>query len=610
MSNSNSSDFELDQDLQLLPAWARLPASVNRYAHYQGGEEEPRQRGRGERPFRRDRERGESRGPARPAPRREESRPAPGRPGREFKGRPAERRPEPPRPPEEPLPEVLVHLIPEKRGVESLARQIRLTGRAYPLFQIAILILKRPERFEVQFQVKKGADGQVLQPLWVCSLDETVWLSQDEVAHHVLQHHFDTFYQTEKVPCEPPKGTYTFVAQCGLSGALLGPPNYHDYQNKLRKLHSERFSHLPFEAYKARVKIVRDEAVVKRWIEEQSWKCEYIGLNLPEPMRFTDRDQVEKHFREVHLPNLVRSVDTHTLGTPESHRYMSRGLRALLRHTLEEQRRFPLKVATHLSQQLGALGLQFFKVNKTVTHVCVARPHHLDLNTVTVSEGVRRIVEFIEAHPGCTRRQLIDTLAPAPPPPPVPESAPATNGAAAAPSAPEPGPTPEQAAIIADLHWLIHQGHVIEFTDGRMETAKPPKPKPTPPTPSAPPAPKAGSGARASAPESAPAAVPAEPPRAGATADTPATPTEMSGAAVPSDPRPAAAAGSVSPGDCSEAPPAAEPTGEGEKSSAASVTEGPEDAAVHAAEASPAEKLPNGEGPSGSSPEPAEKTTS
>ncbi|MEI9865272.1 MAG: hypothetical protein WDN00_12120 [Limisphaerales bacterium] len=36
--------------------------------------------------------------------------------------------------------------VPEERGVEQLARQIKVTGRAYPLFQIALLILDKAER--------------------------------------------------------------------------------------------------------------------------------------------------------------------------------------------------------------------------------------------------------------------------------------------------------------------------------------------------------------------------------------------------------------------------------------------------------------------------------
>ena len=97
---------------------------------------------------------------------------------------------------------------------------------------------------------------------------------------HVLKNHFATFYQTDRTPCDPPKGVYTFVAQCGMSGVILGPPNYHDYQNQLRKLHAERFSRMPFDVFKARVKIVKDEAVVNKWIEEQSSKIEFTCLNV------------------------------------------------------------------------------------------------------------------------------------------------------------------------------------------------------------------------------------------------------------------------------------------------------------------------------------------
>jgi hypothetical protein len=51
-------------------------------------------------------------------------------------------------------------------------------------------------------------------------------------------------------------------------------------------------------------------------------------------------------------------------------------------------------------------------------------------------------------------------------------------------------PSPEETAVIADLHWLIHQGHVIEFADGVLETAK--KPVPRPPKPVAAQPPQAG----------------------------------------------------------------------------------------------------------------------
>src|SRR5213592_1368889 len=341
------------------------------------------------------------------------------------------------------MPEVSVNFVPEEKGVESLARQIKLTGRAYPIFDIGHLILKRPDRYHVVFVTVKKADGQVAQPLWVCNLDDTLWLSDQEAAQHVLRRHFETFYKAERIPADPPKGTYTFVAQCGLSGAILGPPNYHDYQNKLRKLHAERFSRMPFEMYKAKVKIVKDEAVVKKWVEEQSWKTEFTCLNVPETKRLGSREQVEQHFREVHFANIIKAIDAHTLSGAAAQQLPSPPLRQLLRRAWDEQQRFPLKVVTALSQQFAGLGLQFFKVNKSITHVAVARPHYLDLEATPVSEGVKRIVDYINAHSGCTRRQLIEALAPSAPRAVAPAMpCPAERAAVPEPSAEPVAPVP------------------------------------------------------------------------------------------------------------------------------------------------------------------------
>jgi hypothetical protein len=494
-------DNELDLEKLFLPAWAQEPASAKHYATYEGEEEKtdrrdrrgprpprregpPGERGRGPRPpgeRRGPRPEGERRGPRpegdRRGPRREGERGRPPGSGRrDFdRGQPRERREAPP-----PLPEINVALAPDERGVESLARQIKATARAYPLFDIARLILQKPERYSVAFSVKKDAEGKITQPLFLCALDDTLWVSEDEAAAHVLNKHFGMFYQAERTATEPPKGKYTFVAQCGMSGVILGPPNYHDYQNQLRKLHSERFSRMPFDAFKSRVKIVSDEAVVKKWIEEKSWKTEYVGLNVPEPLRLDSREAVEKHFRETHKENIIKQVESHKLSGTAAKNLRSPGLTWLVRQAWEEQKRFPLQLATTLSQQFASHGLQFFKVNKTVTHVSVARPHFLDLETTPVSEGVKRIVEFINATPKTTRRKLMEALAPAPPAPTVIPVAP-TEGQAAPQPPQSPEPTPEQTAVIADLHWLIHQGHVIEFADGRLETAK--KPLPRPPKP-------------------------------------------------------------------------------------------------------------------------------
>ncbi len=376
------SDLGLDLEKLFQPAWAQGKTEANRFEKFTGNEGVKPERSFSGKP-------GERRGP-----RREggggfggggERRGAGGPPRggskfgdrkRGFGGRRDDRRETERREPPAPLPEIAVTFLPDENGVESLARQIKMTGRAYPLFDIARLILQKPERYAVKLDVKKivapassparseathGQDARaastVAQPLFVCALDETPWLSEDEAVAHVLKTHFATFYLAERTAVEPPKGRYTFVAQCGVSGVILGPPNHHDYQNQLRKLHAERFSRMPFDMFKSRVKIVKDEAVVKKWVEEQSFKTEYTVLNVPEPLKLPSIEEVEKHFR----------------ADPQGHHHQVRRV-AHGRRGAEPQSALP-RIAAARAERLGAAGLFSAATGDEIEpRVCRARP--------------------------------------------------------------------------------------------------------------------------------------------------------------------------------------------------------------------------------------------
>jgi hypothetical protein len=505
-----SDDQNLGLDLNSLfqPVWTQGDIAQNLLKKF-GDRGAPAERHGGDRRDdrrggpRRERERGRDRA-RRPAAGGDRQR----RPGggkfdrRDTAGRHGQRLVAAPREEPAPLPEVGVEFIPDAKAVEVLAQQIKTSSRAYPLFKLALMLLEKPEYYSVRLTAQKSH-----QSLFLCALDDTPWAKENEAVLHVLSKHLATFYQSEKVPIEPPKGVYTFVAQCGMSGAVLGPPNYHDYQIKLRELHEQRFARMPFEAFKARVKITRDEALLNQWREEMSFKTEYVCLNVPEPLRLTALDEVNKHFRATHKDYIIKRAEACTISGVQSRKLPCDGLHRLVRRDWERLRQHPLPFATELSRQLARHGLQFFKVNKTVTYINVARPKALDLAVTPVSDSIRRIVEFLSAGKKHSRKRLLATVTEPPPAPaaavpvtPDPLSAvgeisaslePATMTADAEAAVPPPAAvpvspaaeevsvkpaaddlTPWQQSLLTDLHWLVHQGYVIEFADGHLELAK------------------------------------------------------------------------------------------------------------------------------------------
>jgi hypothetical protein len=153
-------ETDLDLEKLFLPAWAQESSSVNRYAKFAGGEDRPDRRddrrGGGPRPPRRDgggRALGGTKRDDRPrGPRREAG---PGGPQRDDRGGPRRDERRESREALPPPPEVNVSVVPDERGVESLARQIKMTGRAYPLFDIARLILQSRSGMRSAFPYRK-----------------------------------------------------------------------------------------------------------------------------------------------------------------------------------------------------------------------------------------------------------------------------------------------------------------------------------------------------------------------------------------------------------------------------------------------------------------------
>lgn len=560
-----SGDIDLSE-LQLLPQWAKEPLHHNPYQNHEGETAPPRERrgGRDDRgrggPGRRpadSRGRDSQRPPQNRGPRPEGGRnagPRPSGPRRDQGGRPG-RRPErderQERPPEN-LPSLDVLFQPEPHGAESMVKQIKSSGRAYPVFELARMILKKPERHQVVLQIPANQTPEGPQSLFVCALDQSLWLSETDAVQHLLQKHLGKFYQAEKVAIDAPKGNFTCIGVCGMSGAVLGPPNHHDYPASVRRLYLERFSNMPFEAFKNRIQLVKDEAVLAKWKDQQSWKTEYVvkaespaeaaapaaseipsapvekpeNPATPEPPvspetagpteanetaesapapeaeaasiepaaetespsekkgeepapvkegeRLANLEAVRAHFIREYQAAQVQSVTSFVLPQTQTRQQSDPLIQKVIRRAWDSEIRFPSKTGPALIHSLSKNGLQFFKWNKGITHVSTVRPKRFDPAKSPVAEGVSKILAWVAGHPGKTRTDLVKALAPeapAEPATPLAEPTPAVSAAGSvSPEAPAAEASqPNASSVLSDLHWLLHEGYIVEFANNQLD---------------------------------------------------------------------------------------------------------------------------------------------
>ena len=412
----NPNLLSLDE-LNLSPAWVKAP--VKSYDRHPGAPPE--------RSSDRDRDR---RGP--PRERRDDRRREPagrGGPRRERSGNPPVNRPA--AAPPAPVVNVEVTFLPNAAALTGLNDMIKQSARAYALFDLAKLVLNKSERHIVKLVCKAG---NLVRPV----ATDGVFLTPDEAFRHLFRHSPEKIFTRAEKAIEPPKGNFQFVNRCGLTGEILGPPNYHEYQSRLVKHHQQRLPHVPFEQFRARLETIRDPEVVKAWVESRSKTTEFTCLICAAPQIFANQSELEKHVRQDHLPALVTTVTTVELPGPAARQIENPRLLEAVRQAWESERRFPIKTVNELRPHISQAGFAFFKHKKGITYISCVKPNRFD-SLEHLSAQVQKIMTFLRDNANATRKQLAEHLAPV-----------------------------NETLLAADLHWLIQDGYVVEFYDGKL----------------------------------------------------------------------------------------------------------------------------------------------
>ncbi len=442
-SDNNGNSLDLS-GLSFGPAWVRDEAKPKDYSSYEAKEDRPR-------PKRGGRNNGGFQGGGNNRDRggRNDRRP---RDGKNFRrdDRRGERRFEPVAAPEGFTGEVM----PIEEGLDRLAKQILQTARTYSVFQLARLVLQSRERFNVGLKAPKG------QKLFRNNVTSASFLTKEEaMADFWTSEAKPKYYQEVKKEVEAPSGNFTKVAKCSKSGVYVGPPNHHSYQSKLRELHRERFSFLPFESFQRQVIVEEGEESVNAWIEQEKFQTYYAPVSeLPAPVEGEEapevdenlliktRAELERHFLDNYFAQVYKQVPISWVPSSINKKLLSPGLFTLLKDTISEERRYPGKLASLMCRQLSGRSVAVFKINKKL-NAGPSRPHVLPA-IETLSDKPKVLLQWALDNDGKGVDELWKDVLPAD----VSED--------------------DKASWFHDFKWLLTQGFVTLFEDGQVFYSK------------------------------------------------------------------------------------------------------------------------------------------
>lgn len=348
-------------------------------------------------------------------------------------------------------------IYPDDKAVDALAAHVKQSGHAFSMFDASRLVLAGGDRFVVRFRCAEERPTG----LFSVPADSSLFLTRDEALAHVLRGAaLDEFYRAEEIELEAPKGEFTSVAVCGMSGELIAPPSHHSYQTGLIRLHRERFSNMSLEDFKRRIRVEANPELVAKWKENMSrgrrWVC--LKIETPEggePLALNSRADMEAHFRRTFGNDAVIEVREATIHGNIDKQKLAHVLFLMLRQSVDAARKHLFEISQKLGAGLERRGLKLFKRRAGKQFVCRVKPRAVESGMI-FSDRLADIVEVLKKNHGMPMQTLVESIVPSPP---APEGT--------SPNAPK-QPTEEQINVIKDIRWLANEGYVIEYSDGMV----------------------------------------------------------------------------------------------------------------------------------------------
>ena len=382
-----------------------------------------------------------------------------------------------------------VLFYPEDAPFAKLADVMKHLKRTYQLFDIAELVLEKPERFIILAKNLPLEDGTV-KPLYCAQPANIPFEDEESAKKFALECWLNEMFEQVEVEAEAPKGSFQVVNRCSISGDLLGAPNWHKYGEYVREYHAQKFAKMPYEKFLASVETVRDEALVAQWLEQMKKRLVY-KLKDSETT-FETREAAMNYIAEQKSGELVKSYEQVRMhGSDIAKLPFGSRIRRNLEAAWAKQKHFPIVTANNLRGRLRRGGFTIYKRgSKGFAFVCAVKRKFLLVGD-SLSDTPQKIYDFLMENQGVKASALPYLYLGLQAPQDVSKAATlaeehkkeAEGGAVS-----DPVSIVENAEISAedfakikevsnDLLWLISEGYVVEYADGALQ-ANPRLPRP------------------------------------------------------------------------------------------------------------------------------------
>lgn len=280
--------------------------------------------------------------------------------------------------------------------IDRLIRLLKSSFLTYRFDSLVRLFLEKPDRFDVVISAVKGSYlycvGPEKQPFLHKKAAEAYWVNT----------RWDDFFEERHVHVGSPKGAFKSVNYCGITGILLGPPNYHLYGDLIREHYNERLKDFcTWKDFIAGIKNSHDERLIRDWFESKTYVRFYIPRKNSE-MVFQDYYSAKQYLLEKTSADKQIIPTTHIrFPYADLEKLQDKEMKAFVKEEKYREVRNMRRLGNNCRICMYRAGIHFYKRAKSLgchVYVCAVKRNVRDEFT-SLPDDLTAIIECIAAHP-------------------------------------------------------------------------------------------------------------------------------------------------------------------------------------------------------------------
>ena len=343
-----------------------------------------------------------------------------------------------------------ITIRPNKHAMDTLVTCLRKSYITYRLTPLIQLFLEKKDRFEILLTA--------LHPdVLFCTQSENLpFLSRENAFDYLVKKHWSDIFEKEIVPLSPIHGNFVSINRCGITHVLLGPPNYHLY-NDLIKEHYHQYlaQDYSWEFFIQQIKNEHNPSLIKQWQKNMS---EHTVFRLKaEPKICFDSCHTAQEYLQKHpylIKDNVKHYNAFSLSYAEIGNIKDEILKKQIYQKIKDETRLPISLGGFCRTRFRHAGLHLYKKRKGASYtsfLCSIKRKVLNENDNGLSTKLAHIVDYVEQHSMINIKTCIDNFC-----------------SAKTPSESHNPSSFKENLFKKELIGLIKTGYITQFEDGSL----------------------------------------------------------------------------------------------------------------------------------------------